>query len=67
MIQSAGVVVVDWGPKEPEVLCVRAYANWDFPKGKVDPGETLQQAAVRELQEETSLEASKDVLFLVIL
>jgi len=61
MIQSAGVVVIDWEPKEPEALCVRAYSNWDFPKGKVDPGESLQQAAIRELQEETSLETPVDV------
>jgi len=64
MIQSAGVIVIDWGPEEPRALCVRAYSNWDFPKGKVDPGESLKQAAVRELQEETSLEVPNDVILL---
>lgn len=61
MIQSTGVVVIDWQQPEPTALCVRAYDNWDFPKGKVDPGESPQQAAVRELQEETSLETPQDV------
>jgi 8-oxo-dGTP pyrophosphatase MutT (NUDIX family) len=28
---------------------------WEFPKGGVDSGETLQQAALRELQEETGM------------
>jgi 8-oxo-dGTP pyrophosphatase MutT (NUDIX family) len=28
---------------------------WDMPKGKIDPGETPEQAAVREVQEETGL------------
>ena len=60
MIQSAGVVVVDWNLSEPTVLCVRAYRNWDFPKGKVDPGESLVQAAVRELMEETSIVVGAD-------
>jgi len=63
MIQSTGVVVIDWTQPEPAALCVRAYANWDFPKGKIDPGETPQQAAIRELQEETSLEVPEDVTF----
>ncbi len=27
--------------------------DWSIPKGKLDPGESFEQAAVRELQEET--------------
>jgi 8-oxo-dGTP pyrophosphatase MutT (NUDIX family) len=34
--------------QKPEV-----YGLWSWPAGHVDPGETLQQAAVRETKEET--------------
>ena len=31
--------------------------SWSFPKGGIDPGETIEQAAWREIQEETGLGA----------
>jgi 8-oxo-dGTP diphosphatase len=33
----------------------RVYEDWTFPKGKLDRGETLEQAALREVEEETGL------------
>jgi 8-oxo-dGTP diphosphatase len=33
------------------------YDDWSLPKGKVDPGETDEQAALREVREEASLDA----------
>jgi 8-oxo-dGTP pyrophosphatase MutT (NUDIX family) len=32
---------------------LRAYRNWDFPKGLVEPGEQPLAAAIREVREET--------------
>lgn len=49
------------GPRraEPrvEVLVVHrpSYDDWTFPKGKTDPGETLQATAVREIGEEAGV------------
>jgi 8-oxo-dGTP pyrophosphatase MutT (NUDIX family) len=60
MIQSSGVIVIDRQGQIPTVLCVRAYANWDFPKGQLDEGETHIEAAIRELTEETTLD-TKDI------
>jgi bis(5'-nucleosidyl)-tetraphosphatase len=55
-VLSAGVVVVRRAPgAEPRYLLLRAYRNWDFPKGEVSPGEAPLQAAVREVAEETGL------------
>ena len=34
------------------------YDDWTFPKGKVEPGETDEEAAVREVREETGLECA---------
>jgi 8-oxo-dGTP diphosphatase len=31
------------------------YDDWSLPKGKLEPGETFEQAALREVEEETGL------------
>ena len=53
---SAGVVVVRRGPIDWLFLLLRAYRNWDFPKGMVEPGEEPLAAARREVREETLIE-----------
>lgn len=53
---SAGVVVVRRGPAQWLFLLLRAYRNWDFPKGMVEPGEDPLTAARREVREETLIE-----------
>jgi 8-oxo-dGTP pyrophosphatase MutT (NUDIX family) len=57
---SAGVVVVRSGPTGRLFLLLRAYRNWDFPKGVVEPGEDPLAAARREVREETLI---KDLQF----
>ena len=53
---SAGVLIIDGN----DVLVLRAYRNWGFPKGHVEQGEGLLDAAIRETQEETTLVAGED-------
>lgn len=40
---------------ENKLLVFFRRGSWDLPKGKIDRGETPEQAAVREVQEETGL------------
>ena len=54
---AGGVVVRQREDGEPEVLLVHrpAYDDWSFPKGKCEDGEGEEEAAVREVEEETGL------------
>ena len=54
-VLSAGVVPLKRVSGGWRVLVLRAYKNWDFPKGKVEPGEEPIDAAKRETTEETGL------------
>jgi 8-oxo-dGTP pyrophosphatase MutT (NUDIX family) len=52
---SAGVVVVRDEGQSLRFLLLRAYRNWDFPKGLVEAEEDPLEAAVRETREETGI------------
>lgn len=52
---SAGIVVVRRVGAGWRLLLLRAWRDWDFPKGRIEPGETPLAAAVRETAEETGL------------
>jgi 8-oxo-dGTP diphosphatase len=52
-IEAAGGVVVRDG--RVAVVHRPKYDDWSLPKGKLDPGESFEDAAVREVLEETGL------------
>jgi 8-oxo-dGTP pyrophosphatase MutT (NUDIX family) len=51
---------------QQEYLLIHRRGKWDLPKGKLDEGETIEQCAVREVQEETGLQAVQIVNPLLI-
>jgi mutator protein MutT len=60
-IQQAGAIVFKTDGEMPLVLLVRAKkdpAHWIFPKGHIEPGETAEAAAIRELLEEAGVKGT---------
>jgi bis(5'-nucleosidyl)-tetraphosphatase len=55
--RSAGAVVFHDAPDHPREYLLLRYGSghWGFPKGHVEPGETDEAAARREVAEETSI------------
>jgi len=62
VIQAAGGLVWRESPRGPQVLLVHRprYDDWSFPKGKMEAGESWTEAALREVEEETGIQAALD-------
>ena len=52
VIEAAGGLVKN---ARNELLLIYRYDKWDLPKGKIDPGENAEEAALREVREECGL------------
>lgn len=52
VIEAAGGLVQN---AKGEWLLIHRRGSWDLPKGKIDPGESREQAAVREVAEECGI------------
>ena len=53
--RAAGIVVLRHVQSDWRLLLLRAFRNWDFPKGRIEAGEDPLAAALRETREETGL------------
>ena len=55
-IDAAGGVIFN---KSGHLLLIKRLGYWDLPKGKVDPGETVDFTAIREVKEECGITSCK--------
>lgn len=53
ILEAAGGYVLN---ANQQLLVFYRRGSWDMPKGKIDPGESPEEAAVREVNEETGLQ-----------
>jgi 8-oxo-dGTP pyrophosphatase MutT (NUDIX family) len=61
IIEAAGGVVNN---PECEILFIKRLGKWDLPKGKMEKGESREESAVREIEEETGLKDVELVQFI---
>ncbi|MCS3532960.1 NUDIX hydrolase [Chryseobacterium sp. JUb7] len=61
IIEAAGGVVNN---PEGDVLFIKRLGKWDLPKGKMEKGESREESAVREIEEETGLKDVELVRFI---
>lgn len=52
IIEAAGGIVNN---PNGEILFIKRLGKWDLPKGKMEKGESREESAVREIEEETGL------------
>jgi 8-oxo-dGTP diphosphatase len=57
---SAGGVAFRWNDSKPQlaIVSVKPSLRWQLPKGIVDPGETPDVTAIREVREEAGIETT---------
>jgi len=63
LVRAGGGLVIN---EKGEVLFMFRRGKWDLPKGKLDPGETMESCALREVEEETGIRQPELIKFLLI-
>ncbi len=61
IIEAAGGLVNN---PQGDILFIRRLGKWDLPKGKMEKGESREESAVREIEEETGLKNVELIRFI---
>ena len=56
IIEAAGGLVIN---DERQLLMIFRLGKWDLPKGKIEKGEGVEEAAIREVEEECGIDGLK--------
>lgn len=61
IIDAAGGIVIN---SRNDILFIYRHNKWDLPKGKINNGETPEEAAIREVSEECGIKSLKIIKFI---
>lgn len=66
--KSCGAVIyrIDENNRISFLIVKQMTGNYGFPKGHVEPGETEEETAIREIKEETNIDAKVDTNFRMV-
>ena len=56
LVEAAGGIVTN---EKGETLFIKRLGKWDLPKGKIEKGEEIKEAAIREVEEECGVSGLK--------
>lgn len=62
IVKAAGGIV----EKDDQILMIHRLGKWDLPKGKLDKGESIEECAVREVEEETGVKVNSKAFFRIL-
>ncbi|MDD2376493.1 MAG: NUDIX domain-containing protein [Clostridia bacterium] len=53
IVKKAGCILLDFNNKKVGIIYRKKHNDYSFPKGHLEVGETLEECAIRETEEET--------------
>ena len=55
-VRAAGILLISHAESIPQFLLMKHPKRWDLPKGHAEEGESMEETALRETEEETGIQ-----------